>query len=146
MRSQLESIRNFDVKFALGFVKQAKRLNVAITRAKAALIVIGNAKVLETDSHWKALLDHAVANNAMVGDYPPKHDGGGGGGGSSSSSSIGGGGAGGVDDLAELAAMAATLHIELEATSAAVSSPTSDGNEDEWVAVPSGEACPSEAV
>uniref|UniRef100_A0A3P9BUE3 RNA helicase n=1 Tax=Maylandia zebra TaxID=106582 RepID=A0A3P9BUE3_9CICH len=41
-----------DKKFNLGFVKNEKRFNVAVTRAKALLIVVGNPRILETDSTW----------------------------------------------------------------------------------------------
>uniref|UniRef100_A0A4W6DR79 RNA helicase n=1 Tax=Lates calcarifer TaxID=8187 RepID=A0A4W6DR79_LATCA len=41
-----------DKKFSLGFVKNEKRFNVAVTRAKALLIVVGNPRVLNTDPTW----------------------------------------------------------------------------------------------
>ncbi|XP_008942255.1 PREDICTED: putative helicase MOV-10, partial [Merops nubicus] len=42
-----------DETFKLGFLKNPKRLNVAITRAKALLIVVGNPAVLSKDHHWQ---------------------------------------------------------------------------------------------
>uniref|UniRef100_A0A3B3DLL0 RNA helicase n=1 Tax=Oryzias melastigma TaxID=30732 RepID=A0A3B3DLL0_ORYME len=42
----------FDKKFSLGFVKNEKRFNVAVTRAQALLIVVGNPVVLKTDHTW----------------------------------------------------------------------------------------------
>ncbi|NXL99132.1 SDE3 helicase, partial [Tyrannus savana] len=42
----------FDETFRLGFLKNPKRLNVALTRAKALLIVVGNPTVLSEDEHW----------------------------------------------------------------------------------------------
>lgn len=38
-----------DTKYNLGFVANEKRFNVAMTRAKALLIVIGNPQVLASD-------------------------------------------------------------------------------------------------
>lgn len=41
-----------DAKFRLGFLVDAKRFNVALTRAKAKLIVIGNPSCLQKDAKW----------------------------------------------------------------------------------------------
>ena len=57
VRFQVEYI-DFDMKYKLGFVANPKRFNVAITRAQALLIVIGNPNVLGIDSHWKQLIDY----------------------------------------------------------------------------------------
>lgn len=48
----------FDSRHRLGFLSNPKRFNVAITRAKALLLVVGNAAVLGHDPHWRALLRH----------------------------------------------------------------------------------------
>jgi len=34
------------------------RFNVALTRAKALMIVVGNPNLLIVDSNWKALIDY----------------------------------------------------------------------------------------
>lgn len=40
----------------LGFWRNPKRFNVAITRAKALLAVVGHPLVLARDEHWRELL------------------------------------------------------------------------------------------
>lgn len=42
----------------LGFLRDSRRLNVAITRAKRGLIIVGDSKVLRSCRHWNALLEH----------------------------------------------------------------------------------------
>ncbi|NXJ74313.1 SDE3 helicase, partial [Trogon melanurus] len=58
-----------DETFKLGFVKNPKRLNVAITRAKALLIVVGNPAVLSKDHHWRRFLRYCVEEGGYTG-YP----------------------------------------------------------------------------
>ncbi|XP_034028358.1 putative helicase mov-10-B.2 isoform X2 [Thalassophryne amazonica] len=57
VQSSHESIET-GKKFNLGFVNNKKRFNVAITRAKALLIVVGNPKVLESDPTWKCFIQY----------------------------------------------------------------------------------------
>uniref|UniRef100_A0A8D3CY82 RNA helicase n=1 Tax=Scophthalmus maximus TaxID=52904 RepID=A0A8D3CY82_SCOMX len=52
------SYMDFDTQFQLGFVKNKKRFNVAVTRAKALLIVVGNPRVLNTDATWARWVSH----------------------------------------------------------------------------------------
>ncbi|CAH1967597.1 unnamed protein product [Acanthoscelides obtectus] len=47
----------YDRKYRLGFVRQEKRFNVALTRAKAKLIVIGCPHVLCTDRKWRRYIE-----------------------------------------------------------------------------------------
>lgn len=44
----------------IGFLKDRRRLNVALTRAKYGLILIGNQSILEKGSLWKNLIDYIV--------------------------------------------------------------------------------------
>lgn len=41
----------------IGFLKEWQRLNVAITRAKFAVWIVGHAETLGADSEWKHLID-----------------------------------------------------------------------------------------
>ena len=44
-----------------------QRFNVAITRAKALLVVVGDPNTLINDTSWKELLHYAVENDAYSG-------------------------------------------------------------------------------
>ncbi|KFV61329.1 Putative helicase MOV-10, partial [Dryobates pubescens] len=62
-----------DETFRLGFLKNPKRLNVAITRAKALLIVVGNPAVLSKDQHWQRFLRYCREQGGYTG-YPYKDE------------------------------------------------------------------------
>jgi hypothetical protein len=50
-----------------GIIYEPNRFNVAITRAKQGLIVIGNREVLSVDPCWRAFLDFCVRNELCDG-------------------------------------------------------------------------------
>ena len=66
-----ESFLEFDAKFNLGFVSNPKRFNVAVTRAQALLIVVGNSNILGKDACWRELLWKCFDNGAYTGMPPP---------------------------------------------------------------------------
>ena len=48
----------------VGFLADARRLNVAITRARRKLIVVGDSATLSADPEWRALFEDAIARTA----------------------------------------------------------------------------------
>jgi len=50
----------------IGFLKDPRRLNVTITRAKYGMIVLGNAKVLYQDDLWNNLLNYFKTSDCLV--------------------------------------------------------------------------------
>ncbi|XP_033647604.1 putative helicase MOV-10 [Asterias rubens] len=56
-----------DIDFHLGFVKNPKRLNVAVTRAKALLILVGNPYMLNKDQNWSMFLQYCIENKSNIG-------------------------------------------------------------------------------
>ena len=55
----------------VGFLRDWRRLNVAITRARSGLIIIGDSKTLEADENWKALIDWCKQQNVYVEHHLP---------------------------------------------------------------------------
>ena len=50
----------------IGFLSDPRRLNVALTRARFGLIIVGNPKVLSRDPLWYYLLQHFKAQQLLV--------------------------------------------------------------------------------
>eukprot|EP00760_Papus_ankaliazontas_P009431 PhM_4_TR14077/c6_g2_i1/m.60764/K14326/UPF1, RENT1; regulator of nonsense transcripts 1 len=50
----------------IGFLNDARRLNVALTRAKCGIIIIGNARVLSRDPLWHCLVSHYKQHGLIV--------------------------------------------------------------------------------
>jgi helicase MOV-10 len=61
-----------DARHHLGFVGNAQRFNVAVTRAQALLVVVGNPNVLALDENWMALLKLCVEKNGYSGAKLPE--------------------------------------------------------------------------
>ncbi|XP_029908601.1 RNA helicase Mov10l1 isoform X3 [Myripristis murdjan] len=60
-----------DMQSVLGFLSNPKRFNVAITRPKALLIIVGNPHVLIKDPCFRNLLQYCFDNGAFMGCDPP---------------------------------------------------------------------------
>lgn len=48
----------------VGFLADERRLNVAITRARRKLVIVGDSATLSSHECWRALFDHAIATGA----------------------------------------------------------------------------------
>ncbi|GLH13077.1 Probable RNA helicase armi [Gryllus bimaculatus] len=56
-----------DLRHALGFVASPRRLNVALTRARCLLIIIGNPHLLARDPFWRSSLLYCLKNDSYIG-------------------------------------------------------------------------------
>ncbi|XP_035512110.1 putative helicase mov-10-B.1 [Morone saxatilis] len=77
MVSTVRSSPNYveiDKQFNLGFVKNEKRFNVAVTRAKALLIVVGNPRVLNTDTTWARFIQYCQNEGGYTGFTPAEEE------------------------------------------------------------------------
>ncbi|VEN36259.1 unnamed protein product [Callosobruchus maculatus] len=57
----------FDVFHKLGFMVNPKRLNVAISRAKSLLVIVGNPKLLGQDIYWRSVIEYCLQKGCYVG-------------------------------------------------------------------------------
>ncbi|KAI4888968.1 hypothetical protein NFI96_014931, partial [Prochilodus magdalenae] len=56
-----------DRDFNIGFLSNEKRFNVAITRAKSLLIVVGNPIILSSDNAWARFIQYCTAEGGYTG-------------------------------------------------------------------------------
>lgn len=50
----------------IGFLRDSRRLCVALTRAKRGLILLGDQKVLRTSKHWDALFESCLERGCVL--------------------------------------------------------------------------------
>jgi superfamily I DNA and/or RNA helicase len=50
----------------LGFIADSHQINVALTRAKKGLVIIGNKYLLQCDETWKKLISHYTEQKKIV--------------------------------------------------------------------------------
>lgn len=67
-----ETYLSEDKKNVLGFVKNPKRMNVALTRAQVAVILFCDPHLLSTDPLWQKVIDHAIRQDKYIGCDLPK--------------------------------------------------------------------------
>ncbi|CAG9789159.1 unnamed protein product [Diatraea saccharalis] len=58
---------DYDAKYGLGFLVDDKRFNVALTRAKAKIIIVGNPACLTRDVKWRLYIDLCDENKCYLG-------------------------------------------------------------------------------
>lgn len=62
----LSSFTSNERKLKIGFLNNPKRFNVAITRAQALVILVGNPFMLKADKYWEVFLKYLKENKAWV--------------------------------------------------------------------------------
>ena len=64
----LSCVRASTSSGGVGFVRDVRRMNVAITRAKKSLWILGNANTLRQDENWKELISNAECRGVLIND------------------------------------------------------------------------------
>lgn len=62
----ISTVRSGDI--SVGFLKDEKRLNVVLTRAKSLLILVCNPETMQKDPLWRKFIKFCRDNNACVGE------------------------------------------------------------------------------
>lgn len=57
----------YDISHSLGFVACPKRLNVALSRAKSLMVIVGNPNLLCQDVYWRSVVKYCRENGCCTG-------------------------------------------------------------------------------
>ncbi|XP_070704660.1 putative helicase mov-10-B.1 [Pempheris klunzingeri] len=66
VRSSMNYVK-MDKDFNIGFLSNEKRFNVAVTRARSLLIVVGNPVILNKDPTWEKFISYCVKEKGYIG-------------------------------------------------------------------------------
>lgn len=66
VRSSINYVK-MDEDFNIGFLSNEKRFNVAVTRARSLLIVVGNPVILNKDPTWEKFISYCVQERGYTG-------------------------------------------------------------------------------
>nr|PNR52158.1 hypothetical protein PHYPA_008532 [Physcomitrium patens] len=58
---------------SIGFVSDFRRMNVGLTRARASMLVVGCAKALKIDKHWRNLVTSSIERHRLYKVTKPFH-------------------------------------------------------------------------
>ena len=58
----------------LGFIEDCRRMNVAITRARRHLIVVGKESLLRRNQHWRYIIDRSLQKDDKLVGYKKVED------------------------------------------------------------------------
>lgn len=78
--STVRSNKNYidsDLKRSLGFIASPRRFNVAVTRAQALLIIVGDPTILSLDPLWRNFLNYIHSSGGWTNlpkDWPDDDD------------------------------------------------------------------------
>ena len=62
----LISLVRSNTRGAVGFLSESRRLNVAVTRAKRCVVLVGDSKTLRTDPALQALLNFCITKGKHI--------------------------------------------------------------------------------